>query len=134
MDELISATKFDQSDQPNPGALTVEDATTVARMLPQAVEQAKLFMTECVHDYEDRIDEPVLREWYKLEELKKRHLEHIEQKYEQLSLFGPNKRKEAETRHIDTIFDEFETWVKDSVEIENAPYIRIVAAFTGVNV
>ena len=90
-------------------------------------------MTECVHDYRERVDEPVLREWMKLEDLKKRHMEHIEQKYEQLSIFGKDKRKEAETRHIDTIFDEFETWVRDSMEIEDVPYIRIVAAFTGVN-
>ena len=133
MDELIAATGFDQNDRPNTGSLTEEDAVAVSSMLSQAVEQAKAFMTECVRDYEDRTDEPVLREWYKLEDLKKRHLEHVEQKYEQLSLFGPNKRKEAETRHIDTIFNEFETWVRDSMEIENSPYIRIVAAFTGVN-
>lgn len=61
-------------------------------------------------------------------------MEHIEEKYEQLSIFGKSKRKDAETRHIDTIFDEFEAWVKDSVEIEDVPYLRVIAAFTGVNV
>ena len=59
---------------------------------------------------------------------------HIEQKYEQLSIFGKEKRKDAETRHIEAIFKEFEDWVRDGVEIENVPYIRIIAAFTGVNV
>jgi hypothetical protein len=95
---------------------------------------AKNHLTECVKDYRDRTDEPVLREWEKLDELKKRHLEHVEQKYEQLSIFGSNKRKDAETRHIETIFKEFETWVRDGVEIEDAPYIRVIAVFTGVNV
>ena len=101
-------------------------------MLSDAVEMAKAHMTECVNDYRERTDLPILREWDKLDELKKRHMAHIEQKYEQLSIFGKDKRKDAETRHIDTIFKEFEDWVRDGVEIENTPYIRIIAAFTGV--
>ena len=132
MDELISATQFDHSDRPNLGRLTEEDAAAVSTMLSDAVEMAKAHMTECVKDYRERTDLPILREWDKLDELKKRHMAHIEQKYEQLSIFGKDKRKDAETRHIDTIFKEFEDWVRDGVEIENTPYIRIIAAFTGV--
>ena len=71
---------------------------------------------------------------FAVSELKKRHMAHIEQKYEQLSIFGKDKRKDAETRHIEAIFKEFEDWVRDGVEIENVPYIRIIAAFTGANV
>ncbi|MBR2781272.1 MAG: hypothetical protein IKD81_07680 [Eubacteriaceae bacterium] len=134
MDELITETMFNKDDRPNPGTLAEKDVAAVSTMLSDAVEMAKVHMTECVKEYRGRTDEPVLREWDKLDELKKRHLEHIEQKYEQLSLFGSNKRKDAETRHIEAIFTEFETWVKDSVEIEDVPYIRIVAAFMGVNV
>lgn len=134
MDELIGATMFNKSDRPNPGTLAEEDAAAVSAMLSDAVEMAKAHMSECNKEYWNRIQDPVLREWEKLGDLKKRHIEHIEQKYEQLSLFGSNKRKDAETRHIEAIFTEFEAWVKDSVEIEDVPYIRIVAAFMGVNV
>ena len=134
MDELIAKTEFDRSNRPNLGNLTEEDAIAVSAMLSDAVEMAKAHLTECVKEYRERTDEPVLREWDKLDELKKRHMAHIEQKYEQLSIFGKEKRKDAETRHIEAIFKEFEDWVRDGVEIENVPYIRIIAAFTGVNV
>ena len=134
MDELIAKTEFDRSNRPNLGNLTEEDAIAVSAMLLDAVEMAKAHLTECVKEYRERTDEPVLREWDKLDELKKRHMAHIEQKYEQLSIFGKEKRKDAETRHIEAIFKEFEDWVRDGVEIENVPYIRIIAAFTGVNV
>lgn len=134
MDEVIAKTEFDRSDRPNHGNLTEEDAIAVSAMLSDAVEMAKAHLTECVKEYRERTDEPVLREWEKLDELKKRHMAHIEQKYEQLSIFGKDKRKDAETRHIEAIFKEFEDWVRDGVEIENVPYIRIIAAFTGVNV
>lgn len=134
MDELIAKTDFNRSDCPNHGSLTEEDAIAVSVMLSDAVEMAKAHLTERVKEYRERTDEPVLREWDKLDELKKRHMAHIEQKYEQLSIFGKDKRKDAETRHIEAIFKEFEDWVRDGVEIENVPYIRIIAAFTGVNV
>ena len=134
MDELIAKTDFNRSDRPNHGSLTEEDAIAVSVMLSDAVEMAKAHLTERVKEYRERTDEPVLREWDKLDELKKRHMAHIEQKYEQLSIFGKDKRKDAETRHIEAIFKEFEDWVRDGVEIENVPYIRIIAAFTGVNV
>lgn len=134
MDELIAKTDFNRSDRPNHGSLTEEDAIAVSAMLSDAVEMAKAHLTERVKEYRERTDEPVLREWDKLDELKKRHMAHIEQKYEQLSIFGKDKRKDAETRHIEAIFKEFEDWVRDGVEIENVPYIRIIAAFTGVNV
>ena len=132
MDELIEATDFDRSDLPNQGRLTEENAAAVSVLLPAAVETAKAHMSECVRDYRDRTDEPVLREWIKLDELKARHLEHIREKYEQLSIFGKDKRRDAETRHIETIFSEFKAWVEDGVEIEDVPYIRIIAVFTGV--
>ena len=133
MNELMEATHFNVSDRPNTGSLTTEDAKTVSILLKDAVSKAKEYMTECVKAYRDRTDIPVLNERMKLEDLKKRHMDHVQQKYEQLSFFGKEKRQEAETRHIDTVFNEFETWVKDSMEIEDVPYIRIVAAFMGVN-
>ncbi len=132
MDELIAATGFDRSDRPNPGRATDEDASAVAVMLSDAVKKAKAHMTQCVKEHRDRTDEPILREWEKLDNLKARHKQHIEQKYEQLNIFGKEKRKNAETRHIDAIFEEFKRWVNDGIEIEDKPYIRIIAAFTGV--
>ncbi len=132
MEELLKITQFDRGDRPNTGSITDDDAASVSALLSEAVTRAKGYMTDCVSDYKARTDEPVLNEWQKLENLKKRHMEHIRQKYEQLSFFGKEKKQEAETRHIETVFKEFEDWVRDSVEIEDVPYIRITAAFTGV--
>ena len=69
MDELIAKTEFDRSNRPNLGNLTEEDAIAVSAMLSDAVEMAKAHLTECVKEYRERTDEPVLREWDKLDEL-----------------------------------------------------------------
>ena len=70
----------------------------------------------------------------KLDDLKARHESHLQEKYEQLSFFGKEKRQDAEQRHITKIFDDFYEWVNESMELEkDHPYIHVVAAFTGVH-
>ena len=59
-------------------------------------------------------------------------MHHVWEKYEQLSMFGKERKRDQEVRHIDELFDEFFTWVKESMEIQDNPYIRVIAVFTGV--
>ena len=134
MDELIAKTHLNESDRPNSGSLTEEDAKVVSTMLPEAVIEAKQVMAEAAQTYMDGPYEKIYFELEKLEKLKSRHEAYLEDKYEQLSFFGKQKQKEIEQRHIDEIFDHFYEWVKESMEIEaDHPYIRIAAAFMGVN-
>ena len=134
MEELIGKTHFDRDNRPNPAVLTEEDANKVSVLLPEAVSQAKRVMKEAAEAYEKGPYEKIYAELDKLEKLKKRHEAHLELKYEQLSFFGKQKQKDAEQRHIDQIFEDFFDWVKESMDIEkDHPYIRIAAAFMGVN-
>ena len=134
MEELLTRTQFDHDDRPNTGTLTKEDARSVALLLSEAVAQARRVMAEAAQAYTDGPYEKIYTELEKLENLKERHEAHLEAKYEQLVLFGRQKQKDAEQRHIDQIFDTFFEWVRDSMEIEaDHPYIRVAAAFMGVN-
>ncbi len=134
MEELIARTQFDLSDRPNAGMLTGENAKAVSALLPEAVKQAKRLMAEAAQAYTDGPYEQIYTELSKLEALKARHEAHLEQKYEQMNFFGKQKQKDAEQRHIDQIFNAFFEWVRESMEIEaDHPYIRIAAAFMGVN-
>ena len=134
MEELLAKTQFDRSDLPNAGTLTEEDAKTVSALLQEAVTQARRVMKEAAQVYTDGPYEKIYPELEKLEKLKERHEAHLVKKYEQLTFFGRQKQKDAEQRHIDQIFDAFFEWVRESMDIEaDHPYIRIAAAFMGVN-
>lgn len=135
MEELIARTQFDRSDRPNAGTLTEENAKSVSVLLPDAVRQAKTVMEAAAQAYKEGPYEKIYPELDKLEHLKERHTAHLEEKYaEQISMFGKDKRKDAEQRHIDQVFEQFFEWVKESMEIETEhPYIRVAAAFMGVN-
>ena len=132
MEELLATTHFDRDDQPNTDRVTEEDVQSASDLLAEAVRQARTHMSDTVKAYRKMTEDPILAELGKLEALKERHEAHLQQKYEQLSFFGKEKRQDAEQRHIDKIFDEFFEWVNESMEIEDVPYIRIIAVFTGV--
>ena len=43
------------------------------------------------------------------------------------------RRKSEKEREIEKIFDDFMEWEKDTLEIEENPYIKIIAVTMGVN-
>lgn len=134
MDELIAKTQFDRDDRPNAGSLTEADAEKASALLSDAVDQARIVMNRAAKAYTDGPYQKIYSELGKLDQLKARHNEHLQLKYEQLSIFGESKKKNAEQRHIDQIFDDFYEWVQESMDIEaDHPYIRVAAAFMGVN-
>ena len=55
------------------------------------------------------------------------------QKGYQLSIFNDenNSKYKNEIKKIDNIFNEFVTYVKDTLTIENSPYLKVVAGFMG---
>ena len=62
--------------------------------------------------------------------MKERHKEA------QLSIFealGQQRKKSEKEREIDEMFNAFYDWERDSLEIEDKPYIQIIAVMTGVN-
>ena len=135
MDEMIAATGFDKGQLPNLGGVSGETAATCEALLSEVIAQARKIMSGVYQDYKEkteRIDGPIYTEMQKLDALKDRHMHHVWEKYEQLSMFGKERKRDQEVRHIDELFGEFFTWVKESMEIQDNPYIRVIAVFTGV--
>lgn len=133
MDEMLSLTGFRNDQIPNQGSIGAAIITECEALLPSVIEQARKIMTESYKSYKQRMDDPIYAELGKLEALRERHMHHIWAKYEQLSLFDKDRKRDQELRQIEELFAEFFTWVKESLEIENNPYIRIVAVFAGVS-
>ena len=134
MDEMLTCTSFGDNNMPNHGAVRGEVAAECEALLTDVIAQARKHMTESHKAYKTRMEDPILAELGKLEALKDRHKEHIREKYEQLSILGKERKRDQEERHIDELFEEFFTWVEESMEIQDNPYIRVIAVFTGVSV
>ena len=127
MNEVLMITKFGSGDLPNRNLITPEMQQEATALLPQAVEIAKEIMQRHCEAYNERINPHIDEELDKLSDLQQKHKDY------QLSLFEDERRKSERERKVDKVFEDFVDWVKDTLEIENNPYIRIIAAMTGAN-
>lgn len=132
MDDLMKRTGFGVDTLPNAGKAGEAESQLAEQLLPDVIQRANEYMMRSYKAYKDLSDDQVLAELDKLMKLEQRHKEHIREKYEQLSFAGKERRKDQEERKIDEIFKEFYTWVKESMEIQDKPYLRVIAVFQGV--
>ena len=58
----------------------------------------------------------------KLIELQEKHHE-----YYQMTLFEHERKLHEQERRVNELFNQFTNWVKDTLTIQNNPYIRIIA-------
>lgn len=133
MDELISRTGFNIGTMPNRGDTPDDAGKTIEAMLPDVIRRSKAVTDESYLKYKEHSDDQIYAEMAKLEMLEKRHKEHIREKYEQLTFAGKERRRDQEERKIDEIFQEFYTWVNESMEIQKDSYLRVIAVFQGVS-
>ena len=122
MEELVLRGGLRQQNLPNTGQLPPETLQTAAALLEDVVGQAEIWLEGSCQDYQARMNPLLEAEVEKLLSLQERHL-----RYYQMTLSGRKRQLEEKERDVNALFDEFAKWVKDTLTIENHPYIRIVA-------
>lgn len=125
--ELLLRTGLGKTKYPNP--LAKVNIDFLGSLLPQAVEQAKHYMTEKRKEFEEHTNEKLDEQIRALDRLRGK-------KYDQLELFYEDKKqlskKEQDKREIDRIFGEYFKWVEDSMITEDNPFIQVIAVLKGV--
>ena len=126
MEELITKSRYGRNDAPNRNLLNEDDIGMAEALLPSVIAEAQKVMSQKSAEYRTRISPQIDEELDKLIELEGRHKEVIQQ----LSLFESVKsRRERETEEL---FNRLSDWVKDTLEIEDKPYLRVIAVLKGV--
>lgn len=117
------------SDTSFPNREDAIDIESIRNILPEAVQQAKQHMSQKRNAFEENINEKLNSHLEALERLKGRH-------HEQLDLFYMGKKqlskKEQEKREVNKKFDEFITWVEETMTTEDNPFIQLIAVLKGV--
>lgn len=127
MSQVIEKTRFGRTDIPNPVLLTTNASMKAKSHLPTVIEHAKEEMKKHSTVYKERINPRIDDELQKLVDLQRRHLDY------QLAFFTDEDTKSAKSREVERKFGHFVDWVNDSLEIDEKPYLRVIAAITGVN-
>lgn len=100
-------------------------------LLTDVVLQATQVMQQKCDEYRAETEPYIDEELQRLLDLEERHKDAQLSIFDISTAFGERKKSEKE-REIDKMFDDFSDWEKDTLEIEDNPYIRIVAVVTGV--
>jgi len=127
MEEVLRKTRIGAGDIPNQNLVTEEKATDATALLRTVVTDAEKVLARHYKQYNDEMAPKINDELNKLAELEGRHKSY------QMSLFEDERRKSEKERMVEAIFNNFADWVRDTLEIEDNPYIRVIAVVTGVN-
>ena len=123
---VVNKTKINSDLLANEQNVTDEMITDLSGLLEDVVSKAKEKLAESYRKYKETTDPLIDAEVNKLAELEEKHRDY------QLSLFTDERRKSEAERRVDELFDSFTKWVKETLDIRNNPYIRIITVLTGV--
>lgn len=123
---VVNKTKINSELLANEQNVTDEMISALSGQLEDVVAKAKEKLAESYRKYKEATDPLIDAEVDKLAELEERHKDY------QLSLFTDERRKSEAERRVDELFDSFTKWVKETLDIRNNPYIRIITVLTGV--
>lgn len=123
---VVNKTKINSELLANEQNVTDEMISALSGQLEVVVAKAKEKLADSYRKYKETTDPLIDAEVDKLAELEERHKDY------QLSLFTDERRKSEAERKVDELFDSFTKWVKETLDIRNNPYIRIITVLTGV--
>lgn len=128
MEEVVQKAGLRSVRIPNTNSITNQSIVAASYLLPDVVTQAKIYLTERYQQYQAEMNPKLDAEVDKLIELQEKHKE-----YYQTTLFEHERQLQEQERRVDKLFDDFTNWVKETLTIQNNPYIRIVSVLMGVS-
>lgn len=130
LQEVLKRTKLKDRDYPNINKITKEHCDKISLLLPKAIQSAVLRMENKLNEF-DRENKPKLDEHLKeLQKLKDKHIEQLT--FEEKNNITKGRKIIEKQNSIDKTFNNFEKWIKDTMILENNPYIQVISVLVGV--
>lgn len=127
MNDVVQMSGLSDPKIPNTNCIDEDALSDASSLLSDAVAQAKLYLNGKYDNYQKEMNPLLDEEVDKLIELQGKHHE-----YYQMTLFEQERKLHEQERRVDELFDQFTSWVKDTLTIQNNPYIRVVSVLMGV--
>ncbi len=108
------------------------DVCQFKKFLPVAVNEFKGWMSDIRNDFQTETSLKLEEKLNELKKLKSKKYEQLEFDFEGSRLSETRKKQDIETgqRKINSEFEEYQDWIKDTMTTENQPYVQVVAVFT----
>lgn len=128
MNEVVQKAGLSNQKIPNTNCIGEAEIANASGLLADVVAHARQHLDEHYEKYQVEMAPMLDEEVDKLISLQEKHHE-----YYQLTLFEQERKLQEQERRVDELFDQFMNWVKETLTIQNNPYIRIVSVLMGVS-
>lgn len=128
MNEVVQKAGLSSANIPNTNNIGQAEIDAATSLLSDVVAQARIHLDEHFKKYQEEMGPLLDEEVEKLIELQDKHKE-----YYQLTLFEQERKLKEQERRVDELFDQFMNWVKETLTIQNNPYIKVVSVLMGVS-
>lgn len=130
LDQLLTKTRLATIAHANPG--TTPDLIPYESVVPDVVSRARAFLSERRASFNACYGPALATHLRTLGALEVKQTEQLELDLPEAEINRRDReRKEQRRRQIRAAFDEHVSWVKETMTIEDKPYIRIAALFAG---
>jgi len=134
LEELLEYTGINTDEIPSIKEFHIDPDEIIIDIL-EAVREAKKRMSELYREREKDISLKLKEHHERLSALRDKQLRQLEidfpQDEGQILKGKILEKKEQKERRINSMFDEHEKWVEDTLKIEDNPYIKVAAIFKG---
>jgi superfamily II DNA or RNA helicase len=124
-----------QLDSKLPNRAQPVDISALEGLRRPVVEAAKVEMARLQAEYTERHQHTLTQQLDALTALKARQVAQLDLQLSRSAQAEHFKaaRREERLKRIDTVFNDYQTWVRDTLSIEPVPFIQIIAVFTRDN-
>ena len=131
MDELVNETGLGRDEIPNSQATV--DVEPLRRLLPVALEYAKVRMAALQKDFSDKMNDRANAELLRLDKLRAQHARQLELEFhadDGTLAPGLARQKEQRGRELDDLFNNYQSWIRDTLETDSRPHLSVAAVLT----
>lgn len=130
-EKVLETTQLGSKDYPN--RKQTDDTSKLKALLPDAVKQARKWMSDRRREFEDQINPKLNTHLKALENLKSKQQQQVEMRFGDISetAVSSKQRREREMRSIDSLFSEYMDWIEDTMTTEDRAYVQVIAVLRG---
>jgi hypothetical protein len=131
IEEVLSITGLGREDIPN--ARNSVETTALSKLLPAALEHARKHMTELQREFSRSMRTRATEELIRLDQLRTQHRQQLELEFTgpgPLEPRGSAARREQRARDLDQLFNRYQRWVSETLEIEPRAHLTVAAVLT----
>lgn len=122
--QVMDRTSFGRNEIPNPA--TDADLSPLKQLVGPAVDAMREDLREARQEFDDLVRPELNRQLERLAAFRDARNAQLESRLEKMTHV-----RDAEKRKVANLYEEYKTWIRDTLETEDQPSIRVAAIFTG---